>query len=452
MITNDRGSALITVLVVLFILLTAFFAVFSFALSRAGIMNNKINNIRAHYLADAGINRLLYTANIDSLEWTEIIDLTINENISATEKFMVKSSLAGGYILVASTGTASGKQVTKNVLIGIMPWPDLNSAVVNCSNTYPLVVSGKTKIYGDAIVGPEPVTKGSIEGETYYGDKLIYGQIILREKVDCQEIDHNPVRQYIDQLIDKKTSPDSYIIGSAVLRDFTDYKSDVSSVIYVEDNLEIKSLQLDSYKSAITIIAGGDIDIKGDCRINGLVEIAAGGSITVDSNSYLEGTTLIAEDSVIFQDAAVFCGQAMSGGRVIVGESAQIRYPSMLYVYCSDDDDDNTIVFDNGSRSQTIAIIAGDITPYSEKMHRLFIDSGAVTAGLMFCDQYSDIRGTLYGVSSTKNYYYRKDPTTYVNWLKDAVIDRNRLDFLPVMPVSFSERNKYAIFRILSEG
>jgi len=452
MTANDKGSALISVMVVLFILLTAFFAVFSFALSRAGLLNKEINITRARYLADAGINRLLQIADTESLGWTEIISLRLNEKISPTEEFKVESSLTGGYIRVTSTGIAGSQRIAQSVLIGIMPWSDMNSAIINCSNTFPLVVAGATRINGDAIVGPQAITDGTIEGEPYQGDKLINGEIIIREKVICPEIDNDAVRQYVNQMMDEKTSATNYIVGSAILRDFNEYKKNKKVVICVEDNLDIQSLRLNSYTSGIKIIAGGNIAIRENCEIRGLVEIMAGGSIYLGGASFLEGTTLTASDSIVFSNSVKFSGQALAGRRISINGGAEIGYPALLYVYCTDDDEDNTIVFNAGGHSRAVAVIAGHIDTYSKKMHRLFIDSGAVSAGLMFCDQYTDIEGALHGISLTKEYYYRKDPTTYINWIKNAEIDRHRLDFLPVMPVSFAGRNKYAVFRILSVG
>jgi len=85
------------------------------------------------------------------------------------------------------------------------------------------------------------------------------------------------------------------------------------------------------------------------------------------------------------------------------------------------------------------------------KFAMMQIDTNSMVTGVAYSGQYSEIKGTLDGISMTERYWYYRFPTTYLNWLTDAVIDRTRLDFLPVLPIILPDKNGYAIFKTFEE-
>jgi len=445
---QKKGSALISVLVVLFILLTAFFAVFSFALSRAAILEKEINSTRASYLADAGINRFLYEIEKDSLTIDKIISKKLSEKISADEKYAVSAEPWGGYILISSEGMARGSEAAKKVLIGLMPNKDLNAAIINCGANYPVVIAGRTKITGDVIVGPGSITRGTIEGEAYQDEELTDGAIIQRADVTKPEIDNKPIKEYLSSTIEKVAFPDDFIIGSSVITDLDIPRKDTSYIIRVEDNLELKSLNLEAGNVKISLMAGRNITIGDSCHISGTIEIIARNSIIIDGGSYMSGVILAAEDSIVIKGGSIFSGQALCNKTIIISKNAKALYPSLLYAYDFDDDEERTIRFGPDIYSEAIAVL-NDVSQigYSGES-KIILDTNSIVCGYLYSDRYIDIRSVLLGIAHSESFWYKKEPTTYINWLRNVVINRNRLDFMPVLPVMFPNQNRYAIFTV----
>ncbi|MCX6826067.1 MAG: hypothetical protein NTV06_02185 [candidate division Zixibacteria bacterium] len=440
------------VLAVLFILLTIFFAVFTFAISRTAILQKNINRTRAAYLAKAGINQFLYIINRDTPDWKEIGNYELTKEISAHEKYSIQVSLLGGYILINSTGIADGKKLTQKALIGLMPWKELNAAIINGEMNFPVVVTGQTEIIGDAIVGPQSVIAGSMEGEAYQGKELIKGNIFPRSKEILPVINKQIIESYLNGLTNKRQNPTRFIPGSLVLSEIKIDRNQDELILSVEDNIEIKSIRLKARLKHITILAGGNIIINGSSDIDGLIELVAGNSIIIADNSSLCGTIVIAEDSIVFQDQSLFMGQAISGSIIKVRNNAKILYPSLLYTKARESDTAGGIEFSTKSKSSTIAIAEGSGQKESASSNMIKIDTNVVVDGIIFSEQYTELMGTLYGTSITKSYWHYKPPTTYINWLKNVTIDHNKLDFLPILPIMLPARNGYAIFNVYEDN
>jgi len=449
---QNKGSALIAVLVVLFILLSMFFAIFGLAISRAGILQKEINTTRAFYLADAGINRFLYVINRDSLNWQEVLDINLSKQISEKEEFSVSPSLSGGYILVTSTGNIGNLQVTKKALIGLMPDRDLNAAIINSAENYPLTLAGRTNIIGDVIVGPGSITRGSIEGEAYQNKELVNGRIIQRAAVLKPKIDNKPIEDYLDDITNKTAFPDRYVIGSSVMTEFEKLDLEKPYTIKIENNLEINSLTLKIKNEKISIAASGNIRIIGNSKLDGLIELIAGKSIYIENKSNLNGLILVAKDSIILKNRSVFSGQALSTNKIRIKDSAFINYPSLLYVFGRDDNESKTIEFGPNSYSRAVAVLKSENKDHSYQSQKILVDTNSYVSGYLFSDTYMDIRGVLFGTSKAESYFYFKEPTIYINWLRNVTINRFRLDFIPVLPVTFPNKNGYTIFRTLGES
>ncbi|SYZ73742.1 hypothetical protein TRIP_C60012 [Candidatus Zixiibacteriota bacterium] len=449
---NSKGSALVAVLAVLFILLATFFSVFAFAVSRAAFLQKKINLDRASYLADAGINHLIYLLSKDSLNYKQAIENGVTNFISANEKYSVTVSLSGGYLMATSTGIVGTRKFIRKALIGLQPWRDLNAAVINGNLNYPLVLAGKSLIKGDAIAGPESVIRGSIEGEMNSKEDLVDGKIYAKRNLLFPKADPQIMGESIAALYAKSKNPSQFFPGSAVLSNLEIRKKDGNMVISIENNLEINSLILSSKTKEISIFAGGNIEINDKSHIQGPIEIVSNGYININDESRLDGALLVADDSILFQDRVNFRGQAISGKAIKV-KGGRIDYPSLLYVWSMEESvgDSNYVEFMPGTFSRTMAFITEPKATDRHLRYMLKVDTGASITGLIYSQQYTELHGLFKGISLTDSYWFYKAPTAYVNWLKDVVIDRAGLDFMPVLPISFPNQNGFAVFREYEE-
>jgi hypothetical protein len=377
--------------------------------------------------------------------------LDISEEISSNERYSVTAGISGGYILVISTGFSRSIQAKKKALIGIMPWSDLNAAVINEARNFPLVVAGNTLINGDVVTGPASVVEGEIEGIPFQRETIASGSIETCPGRVLPEIDKKFIEYYLDILSDKSSSPTQYISGSLVLDNIEPFRFDDSAVILIENKLEINSQIIDQKADKITLIVKGSVIIRGDSKVTGNIEIVSARSILIEGQSFLENVILAAEDSIVFSEETKFRGQAIAGRMIKVKDNCRIYYPSLLYVYNDGDMDENSLELDGDEYTETIAVIECMEGQKYGKGNRLVISPNSTISGFVFSSDYSEIRGQLNGISMTQNYYYEKPPSVYMNWLNDAMIDRDELKFLPILPAVFPNISGYAIYDIMSE-
>ena len=77
---------------------------------------------------------------------------------------------------------------------------------------------------------------------------------------------------------------------------------------------------------------------------------------------------------------------------------------------------------------------------------KIYVDSLSFIEGIIFSSGYTDFRGALYGSVITRNFYYYQMPTTYINWLRHAYIDRSRLVYNRVMPLTYVVETDFCVF------
>jgi hypothetical protein len=445
---SQSGSALIAVLIVLFILLTVFFAIFGLGISRTALLRKKIDITRSEYLAHAGIQRFLYLINETNKDWRFASSLDTLVEISGSESFSIQTELMGGYIKVLSKGKANNQTKSIQALVGLLPNKDFNSAVINRSIDYPLVVCGYTHIIGDAIVGPRGITKGSIEGQGFIREKLAEGTITSRVPTD-NTIDNEPLRYFIEDINHKKNNPTRTYSGSKLISDIPINKDGKQTILTIEGNVEIDSLSYNNPDHDLYIFAGGNISITNHSNINGPITIMSDKSITVGMQSQLCNAVLVANDTVHIMGNSIFNGQIICGGKIVIKDSSKVEYPSLLYVHNLDDNNTGkAISLMDASRIDAVTIMGLENSIKSEDLNKIYIDTLVVASGIVWSSEFSDIRGKINGTSITKSYWFELKPTTYYNWLKNVTIDRRNLDFLPILPITVEQENKYAVFNI----
>ncbi|MFH2037170.1 MAG: hypothetical protein ABIJ45_12265 [Candidatus Zixiibacteriota bacterium] len=450
MLTNEKGSALITVLVVLFILITAFFTIYTFAINRIGVIREDIHTLKAGYLASAGINRFQYMVNSDSLNWQKVLDLEISEQISEKESFKVSVDLYGCYLLVKSTGQSAKVEIKKKAILGIMPDNVYNSAIINHSQDYPLTLSGRTKIIGNAFLGPHKIIGGSFEGRGFQGTELVDGRIVNSAQNPKPKIDTTLFEEYLNRISDRISTDNKYYFGSVVLGQFDSLPKNYSS-FKIENSLEINSLDLQPQNSEIVVTTGGNIIISGDSRINGLVQLISDKSIIVENDSNLKNVILFANDSIIIKDNSIVSGQLLSKGKISITDSAKILNPSLIYSYNDNESDSALICYWGKSYSEAVSVSYDSKSNFIADKNNIFIDTNVTVAGLVYSHYISDIRGSINGITESDSYRFIKPPTVYINWLIDINVDRSKLSFIPILPISFPYENGYAILDIVEQ-
>ena len=445
---SQEGSALLNVLAVIFILLTIFSAVFAHALNRFSVLKKDINMAKARYLSEAGLQRYLSYLDREEIDLTSRNLLEYNIEISDKNNFRLSARLFGAYLMVRSIGTHKSIADTIYALVGKLPGKEYNFAIINASSVYPLTLAGRTKITGDIKMGQGGVTKGEIDGQYFQFEDLNEGLILPALDTVNFGLDRDFLKRYLDEIPNRSDNHDRFIQGSLVLNEKSIENLKGSSIVLIENNLEINPdipLILDD---PITLIAKGSIEIKGTTRLSGPLEIISSGYINLSEGAVLEGCLLVAEDSVIVRGGAKYSGQILSSGKITIKDNARILHPSLVYSYYPGySSDERQIVFENKSVAEGIVVMDSTLDNNREEYNRILIEDYAAITGILQSEECIEMRGSLFGIAVTSRFLYVKDQSIYVNWLGNAVIDRSKLDFIPIMPVNSTGVDDYGIFK-----
>ena len=160
---------------------------------------------------------------------------------------------------------------------------------------------------------------------------------------------------------------------------------------------------------------------------------------------------LSARGSIRVADAAHLDGQLLAGGSVHIDGDASITYPSLVFAEGKTDEEDET----GGIRLIGRARVDGTLVvppedgeaddPYLQDARIILIDEDAVLRGALYSGARAEIRGGVIGSVVASSLYFYESPRHYVNWLKDAVIDRSRRPKDLAVPTGFVDSRRYVL-------
>jgi len=213
--------------------------------------------------------------------------------------------------------------------------------------------------------------------------------------------------------------------------------------IHLSGNLEINGLTYSSYDSLVTLIVEGWVIIRGDSRLDGLIEIVSDKFILFQDNSSFEGGVCYSEDSLVISDDCRFAGQGIVRGQISVRDRAQVTYPSALISMAQEksEADQIAIALSSHKRLSSICLLIPGDTTSGQLREKIYVDTGTSFEGVIYSSGYIDLRGNVTGTIITTDFWYYQAPTTYINWLRNAKIGREGLRFVPAMPLPFGKSN-----------
>ena len=427
---DDRGSVLATVLIVLIILLTIFLSAMTYALSRYSRHVARQNDLIASHLSEAGIAHAM--AHLEELgfrpgdsSWSAPNDGTITTEIGAW----------GPYIRVRSTGEKGHRRVTTIALIGSAKLDIQNVAVVLADESNPLVVAGNTRVVGDIHTGLQGVTEGRFRGEGVSHEDYHIGELFKHDSLDVPPIDSVVLGRYERELETRRNGSVETVSGSLrLLADDSGY-FEKRSALRVENDLELRDVLLTSTDSVRSIFVDGSVEIVGRTMLSGFIEIVADESIYVRDSATIDNVILLAADSIVISGAARSSALLMSQGRITVRDQATLADPSLVMSMRTDDHEEPGGLFlDSRRPMETVAYLQAPTSQPPSTGRLLYVDTFSVVRGSLYSQGHVDLRGRLEGNCVTERFHFYYPPTTYINWLKDASIDRSKSKGLTVLP------------------
>jgi len=440
---DQQGSALVTVLIMvtaLTILSGALFAAFSL---HHRLARRDFNRLQAFYYAEAGIYKALwYLSENEGLDWfwrPHKQDIAISNNQTA----QISIQERGGFLEVFSSAQYNNQKRKLQVLVGQRMPDEFNQAIILGGKDFPLVVTGNNRIVGDVTVGKRGVKQGSIKGSKFTGKKLVEGEIHQvsppQMPVFAATLFHSSMQNFRDLLANMPDSS-STDFDSVGLSD-----SSSRNILYVQEEWDSSVLADSLVKGPMTIVSEGDLQLSGSIRFMSQIVVVSLGKIVITDSVLLNDAVVYSEMGISVSGNAKGAMQLLSRGDIEVGEQASLEYPSVLFTT-------GQLLENRWTGSIKIAdaakiagaLILPDSRPDSLKNlpldTRVVVESGAQVTGFIYSTNHTTIEGRLYGLVVADHFYLYESPTTYINWLKDAYIDRRKLGSGFTLPLMFTKK------------
>lgn len=291
-------------------------------------------------------------------------------------------------------------------LIAAIGWQgDVNdkTALVLADLDRALSISGNTKLTGDCYLPKAGIERAYIEGNSYCGDKLVYGQTKIADRF---------LPKYNDTLVKRISA----------LFDFRPGAND--SVIYAAAFDETDSINNSFLKRALYVFNEGTITINSQ-TICGQVCIISRKSICVKRNSSIHDALLIAPRIEIDDDVEGDF-QAFARDTLMVGEKVHLHYPTVLGIIATEKSPDFSFL-SIGKKSNIFGqLFACSIENDFRKHVIISTEKDSRVYGEIYSADLVDHKGEVLGDVVCVKFELKTPSAEYENHLLNAVIDRPR--------------------------
>ncbi len=452
MVKNQKGSMLLPILAVLFIISLIFTSVMIYGAWHKLQAQKALLRLKASYLAEAGVNRALWllSGNDGKDIWwrTETHQDTVPD--FGRYQFSVKNW--GGYIAVESEGKVGAVRRKVRVLIGQKPNKSFLRAINLGDTGYPLVVTGNNRIVGDVLVGPAGVMEGKFKGEGFSGSQYVEGKIITQPHLTLPYFSEEILNEF-KQNIEKEKQRAVKMDRSLTLDDYThsDFLKDKS--LWIEGNILIRSDKPKEFSGPAFVYCSGRIEIAGQVSLGNELIVISEKSITISDQSQIRDCVLYSQGAITLKDQTLVQGQLISNERLEVLDQSRVSYPSVLYVKGKKDRNkiEGEMTVNTKTRSEGILVyydesyLGKENSIISKNDGKISLRKSTLFSGTIYSTNYARLEGSVIGSVSTKMFYLYFEPTTYINWLKDSFIDRTGLNKEMVLPLTFGNPHKLEI-------
>jgi cytoskeletal protein CcmA (bactofilin family) len=274
----------------------------------------------------------------------------------------------------------------------------------------PLTVVGKTTIKGNIYLPTQGVKAGYIAGNSYYGEQLIYGNII-KSTSSKPKLNRSSIESLAFYLKDyRPLRSEDYINLGTNHRIAVSFKENTkgsfSTSVIVLQNREIS----------------GNIIIKSDTLIR------------VKSTALLKDIILVAPN-VEIEDGVAGNFQVIASKRITVGKNCQLNYPSALVLNQDNKENSNLItgnIFENKIFIDKGTLIRGSVLYFQTKelpdfQTQIILENEARIKGQVYCNGNFELRGTVSGSVYTKQFVANQAGSIFVNHIYNGVIENENI-------------------------
>jgi len=347
--------------------------------------------------SNRGINYTLL--NDTKLNDTTIIELDDNH----VETIQVNREYWGVFERVTSVSKIKNHVVKKTAIIGGFQNEKDRIALYLQDNNQPLVVVGNTMIKGMSYLPQKGIKSGSISGQSYYGNQLIYGA--KKNSSNIPKL-HAELIYQIDNL--------SYQYLTAKPEQFINIVSENSYHHSFFEPVKFMFSIDDIRLSRVHLI--GNIIIQSKTRI------------TVENSSNLKDVILIAPEIEV-QDGVKGNFQVFANKNIVIDSNVVLEYPTAIILNETQDENDkkkSKVILKSNSYLKGSIIFIGQ--PASNNYEsQIELQDKTTVFGEVYCNQNIDLKGTVLGSVYTNNFIAKQSGYIYQNHIYNGTISIDEL-------------------------
>lgn len=309
---------------------------------------------------------------------------------------------------VTSESKIKTNHFQKTALIGAKSNDQNRTALYLQDTRKPLVVVGNTKIEGNVFLPKQGVKAGTISGHSYTGSQLLYGS--------SQQSSTLPplATEILDQI-------------EALEYQF----SEISNPQFI--TIESGRYSNSFLKPVQIYFSNSDI-LLNEVELTGHMIVQSKTKITVMPSAILKDVILIAPEIEI-QNNVIANFQAFASKKISLGNSVQLRYPSALVLNKNQVNfqpnttfhkEKPSILIGKSSVVKGVVVYLGNDPPNNYKTQIEFQET-SVLIGELYCNQNTELKGTVFGTVFAKNFIANQFGSIYLNHIYNGKINVHKL-------------------------
>ena len=426
--SSTNGYALPSVLFLITILSLVVLSILAVKYFQRQQTQVEIAHVKADYAAQSGIASFI--VEIKTKSYLPGIGNTIKRefDLGNDEEAYVTIEWWGLYILASSIGKSRNIQEKRVALIGERPTRLFANALVFGNTNHQLVITGSSYIKGDVVTGPAGISIGTLKDLPIPRKLPIEGKVKRESYINLPNMKLKEFIDYFDRILQGKTpqginQADVRYLQSGFEVPLSHEAIDATvKFIFLKGNLIIDSVLIQR-DNPIYVAVDGQINIKENACVEGLICIASTQSIDIDGKIDLDEAIVYSKKEIRLLQNTNVTAQLIAP-TITIESGAKASYPSVLLSYISKDAKEagNGIVIRNGAQvgGSVIAITEDD----SKNEPIMNIEPSAGINGFVVTNGVITLDGTVDGCVMTKDFYFYEAPTIYLGWLRSARIDR----------------------------
>jgi hypothetical protein len=403
-----------------------------------------VARIKAEYAAESGIARTLNGVRSPS----QLLSLPVSNHFSFADGSESQAEVRSWGLLLRLTSEGRFHNVSTRrsaILAGRPPSP-FSKALLFANAAHQLVLTGRSSIEGNVVVGLPGVTIGTLRNLGTPAGIPIEGTIDKQQSPTLpafqSELPARVIRMFLNLLSESASKDqgngrtlrvggnDGTIARGAI--------ADSVDTVFVDGDLFFQD-SIRRTDKPLYIAANGRVVLRSGCTLHGLIVVMSSSSMKIEKNADVDQGILFSRTSIELLEGADISAQLMAP-TLRMDSSSRARYPSIAFSerFQESDTAQRQIILQDGAYFEgTVMLIDSTVVEPSKSL--IVIQPAATVTGSIYSTTRIVLDGAVVGTVIATDFYFYDSPTAYLGWLRSGRIDRRKLSPAFLVPPVFSD-------------